>query len=657
MKQGMALHTGHLLRVFVLGALAVGIAGAAPAKENAVAELIRRAGSAAGDEERLELLRTLHGTPDMDEQVRRDTARMIAEVERWLTDRSLAYFGGPIRKQGDYDFGIAESSPVYPITQIYRGRMHLWVTLEYGGYWNDADERRAQLDKVRAFFEAAHAAFPENPIIRMYLGEPIPPRRDFEPVAGAPAWAVYQREGLEGLADIIEWWVDHRMQENGAYGGGWGDDCEMWRWWVPVLIGFDDPKITAAQARFSTALLSQEHMRGGYTTHVYDVEHTSEDSADATTPMMHLEPGNPAWSGRALRLAELMEHLWTGINDRGLRQFKSTYFSVDTVDPDPRKACDTVYHPRAVQPALLYWQRTGDPALGALFTAWMDTWVDAAARAERGKPAGVIPSAIHWPDGNIGGLGEHWWDPENHTKDPLYVWPSAMSSMLHTLLLTHHMTGDPKYLEPLRGMAKVRLDYLNTSSGEAPEPGSRAWCGARLRGLTAVLTKHAFLTGSREFDELIDRDSTPYAILRRKGDREPLEKALRQTAQALRLNFPGYTSEVRYTDRVLRLPAIFEENGIRPEAIPGMAIPLVDVLYASATGDPAGAGISRSTPCAGAPPARHRRARDAIRPGRIRRGTVPLRPGTPGHGGRPPALGARNLSICARGLGHTAGGR
>ena len=88
-----------------------------------------------------------------------------------------------------------------------------------------------------------------------------------------------------------------------------------------------------------------------------------------------------------------LETLWTARNERGQLQFKSTYFSVDRVDAGAQRACDTVYHPRAVQPALLYWQRTGDERLGKLFAAWMDTWVDAAARAERGKPAGILPSA------------------------------------------------------------------------------------------------------------------------------------------------------------------------------------------------------------------------------------------------------------------------
>ena len=68
-------------------------------------------------------------------------------------------------------------------------------------------------------------------------------------------------------------------------------------------------------------------MKGGYTRHVYDVEHTAEPSKDTITPMMHLAPDDPEWRQRAMRLAELMETVWTGRNERGQLQFKSTYFS------------------------------------------------------------------------------------------------------------------------------------------------------------------------------------------------------------------------------------------------------------------------------------------------------------------------------------------
>ena len=100
----------------------------------------------------------------------------------------------------------------------------------------------------------------------------------------------------------------------------------MWRWWAPLLIGFDDPKIKAAQARFSEALLGQEHMKNGYTTHLYDVEHTAEDSSDTITPMLHIDPGEPVWKNRALRLAELMKTVWTGKNERGYLSIQEHLF-------------------------------------------------------------------------------------------------------------------------------------------------------------------------------------------------------------------------------------------------------------------------------------------------------------------------------------------
>jgi len=561
------------------------------AGEKTVSELINKAGNADDDETRLEFLVELSELIGLDQNLKADVQRLIAEIKRWLYEEYLAYFGRSVLKTNDYDFGINKTSPLYPLTKIYRARMIFWVTLEYGGIWSNPKIRRERFDMVRGLLEEARESFPENRLIRMYLGEPMLPGKNYVSPAGAPEWAVYQREGIERLADIIEWWIDHRQQDNGAYGGGWDDDCEMWRWWVPVLIAFDDPKISKAQTILSNGLLSLEKMQSGYTDRVYDVEHTAEPSADVLTPMMHIDPENEEWSQKALRLGDLMESFWSGINERGYLQFKSTYFSVDSISPDQKKACDTVYHPRTVQPTLLYWQRTGDQRLNNLFTAWMDTWVEAAASNDRGKPAGIIPSAIHWPDGKIGGLGENWWNPENHSPEsPLYVWPSAMSMMLNTLLLTNHMTENPKYLDPIWSMAKIRLAYLQNPPEQPTAPGSEAWCGSKMGRLSSIIAKYMLLGGKTQYDQLIKVDVNPYANFRFNGDRELLERALHDNAEALRINFPGYTHEVRYTDRVLRFPAVFRDNGIYPEAIPTIHQPNTNLLYATLTGDPGDAG-------------------------------------------------------------------
>lgn len=556
------------------------------AQNDSIHTLIQQAGNANSDEVRLEYLKQLNEQPDLQESLKSDLDKLITQIERWLNEKRLDYFGGEIRRNKDFDFKIAESSAVYPLTWLYRGRMVIWYAMESGSIWSIPERRREFFAIARGFFEKYAEDFPDNKIAWMYLGQPTGPYQRYETVPGAPAWAVYQREGLERLADIIEWWIDNRMQQDGQYGGGWGDDCEMWRWWVPVLIGFDSPKITAAQARFSKSLMNQPHMIKGYTTRMSDVEHTAEDSADAITPMMHLVPENDTWRKYALGLADLMENFWTSQNKRGFLQFKSTYFTADNVDASPQRACDTVYHPRVVQPALLYWQRTGNERLTKLFSAWMDTWVDAAARSERDKPAGIIPTAIHWPDGNIGGIGPNWWDPRNHGEYTLYLFPSAMSMMTHTLLLTYHMTGEEKYLEPIRSMARFRLKYLSSPPQSEPTAGTEAWCAARLGSLSSVITKYRFLTGNTEFDELLVREMSPYMRYRLHGDSGPLLSALKENTEALRINFEGYTSEVRYTDRVLRFPSLFTGNNILGKPTKAIHSPDPSLLYSMVTGDP-----------------------------------------------------------------------
>jgi len=555
-----------------------------------VEELVRRAGNADSDAERLALLKQLRNLPELDPALAADADKLIAFVERWVEGKNLHFYSREVSKRRDADFGIAESSPLYPLTYLYRGRAVLTLVMQSGNIWSYPDRRREWFETARGFFEKTHKSFPENRIARMYLGEGIPWTRDWPRVATAPEWAVQQRVGLEGVADIIEWWLDNRQREDGAFGGGWGDDCEMWRWWAPVLIGFDDPKIRQGQRRFSEAIMSQPHMAGGYMSRMTDVEHSAEDSTDAILPMVHLDPENPAWRQRALRLAGLMESLWTGRNRRGLLQFKSTYFTVDRVDDDPQRACDTPYHVRAVQPVFLVWLRTGDAKLAALLSDWMNTWVDAAARSENGKPAGILPAAIRWPDGTIGGRSPDWWDPRNHGEPTLYQWPSAMGGLTDALLLTYHMTGDEKYLAPIRSMARIALQYSEKPADKNAAPGSEGWCAARMGFLKGTLSKYRLLTGDDSFDRLLSGRGAPVLHFRLTADRGPLAAALSDAATAFSYNFARYTSEVRYTDRVLRFPAVFQGDVRLAEPEFPVRSPDPGLLYSTVTGDPAGPG-------------------------------------------------------------------
>lgn len=592
----------RLSTVLSLALCLAGVARAASGDE--VLALIQAAGEAEDESERLRHLRELAARSDLTPELRGELSQLLPVAEAWADGRNhvneqdgraaengyLCYFITNRVRPGEpgeavYPVEPARGSPLHPLWALYRGRMLIWRPIQSGPLLRVKASREAYYGEGRRLLEEARAAYPTNRVIGMYLGEPIPwshPSQAHDPKA--PRWANLQREGLERLVDVVHWWIDERQLSDGQFGGGWGDDVEMWRNWVPILVAFDDPKSASAQERISEGMFARAHMRDGFTSRLTDVEHSNEDTTDTILPMMHLKPDDALWQQRALRLAELMQSRWSGVNERGMLQFKSIYFSVDQVDEAPRRAFDTVYHPAIVQPTLLYWQRTGDPGLSALFGRWLETWIDAAAREENGKPAGVIPSTIAWPSGALGTVvpgGEGWWEPFplNH-NDALYNWPGASRLMTSTLLLAWHMTQDEKFLRPILTMA----DYIQSHSGDNDaDAGSPGWIAGRARSMLGdTLSKYRMLSGDTRYDGLLGAAATSYGKFRMEGRREALEEALQRNAEAFRSNREAYTSEMRWTDRVF----LFNEFYLRHLPEPAPPSPDLQTLYASVTGDP-----------------------------------------------------------------------
>lgn len=587
----------RLATLLIVGVLSSSHANFGLTAEWNVQRMIARAGNAEDEEVRYQLLKQLVSLSGLDTKTRQDLEAILPILDYWANEtyrppeprRRAAengylcgFFTGKVGSEKFYLPRIEEASPLYPIWCLYRGRMLIHQVIQSGNLRHSTQVRERWCGEGRRLLSVARRAFPENRVIRMYLDQPVEGwPTDVPGDERAPGWANLQRESLEKLAQVIHWWIDHRQLENGEFGGGWGDDCEMWRWWSPVMIAFEDPKITLAQERFSQGMFGQAHMQGGYTSHMSDVEHTAEDSKDTITPMLHLRPDDPVWGQRARRIAELMETVWTSNNQRGTLQFKGTYFNVHEVHPSTQRACDTVWHPGVVQPTMLYWLRTRDEGLSRLFSAWMDTWVDVTARADRGKPPGIIPSAIHWPKGHAGGLNGPWYYPRIDQQAHLYDWPGNMTMLTSSLLLTYHITGDEEYLEPIHSMAEIRRAYLQSPTDAEVEPGCKAWCAARMGFLAETLAKYRALTGDTRYDDLLLKEANGYVQFRITGKRDALKHDLLHQAEALRSNWPGYTSEVRWTDRVLSFTGNYLNDYARP------ALPSVNpaLLYASATGD------------------------------------------------------------------------
>ena len=349
----------------------------------------------------------------------------------------------------------------------------------------------------------------------------------------------------------------------------------------PILLAFESEKANAGQRLLSEGVFDLPRMAGGYTNIMTDVEHSSEDSADSITPMLHLAPNDPIWQARANDIANLMSNQWTATNERGFLQFKSTYFTSDAVSSNTDYACDTSYHTRAVQPTLLLWQRTQDAELTELFSNWMDMWVDVSAQEANGKAAGVLPSGVHFPSGLAGGPDGVWWNPVCHYTNKTFKYPRALSGLARSLLLTWHITGNDKYLEPIFSMVEMREAYQADATGAGDE-GSAMWAASQTQGiLRDVLGKYRLLTGFDTFDDFLLVHADTYVRYRLTQDISLLESALEANLRSLSFNEAAFKEEVRFTDRVYKFNAIFANNYLE-DPIPNLD---ADLLYSMLSGD------------------------------------------------------------------------
>lgn len=586
------------MKLFAL--LLILAATAAHALPPEAAALIQQAGNADDDRERQAALEKLAALQDLDPKLKEEANALAVIAGKWngpaLKFYSAGYRGAktyePILH---YDFKVAEDSPLFPLTAIYQGRIIAWNLIENSTVRSSPKFAPQFKDAAVKAFQLAAETFPQNRIAPMYLGRAIPWPKPYETVSGAPEWAVLEREQTDRLREIIYWWIDNRQKPDGQFGGGWDDDCEMWRWWSSVLLGFDDPKIREAQLKFSKAALARPAFKTGYTKEIGDVEHTAEDTTDNLVPLLVLEPGQQRWTKWALKLGDLMRDVWTGRNERGQLQFKSFYFDDHETSSEPRRAFDVIANVGALHPALVAWQRTSDAKLGETMSAWLDTWVDATARAENGKPAGILPASIRWPDGQAAGA-VNWWEPvkEGAYMHSYYIWPSVLTEMTDALVIGYLQTKNECYLAPIRSMAAIRLNYLKLPPREAPKPGTEAWCAAQLAprrsansnvgGFVKTVGRLKALTGSHEFDELLALEGGEFVVRKDEQGRKELVAALGESLEALRENFAGFTSEIRSTDRVMRFRQFLAKD-YQFDEYRGVTIPKHELLYRMITGD------------------------------------------------------------------------
>ena len=335
----------------------------------------------------------------------------------------------------------------------------------------------ARLREGKKYLECSQRHFTENEVLNMYLGTGIPwPDPDFASSASAPDWAKDQRLALTKLKEVTDWWIHERQIANGEFGGGWNDDVEMWRQFLPLVLAFEDEKLLAALKLLGHGLWDLERMSQGFVDELHDVEHSAEESSDSMLPLMLSSIDDPEWLLNCEKIADLFVDLWTANNDKNLMSFQSTFFSSIEVSKDERMSCDASLNIRAIQPVLLAWQYGRlSPATTSRFEErlkeWLRAWINTAEGSECGKPAKIMPSAVRFPAGSPGGpLNSGWLDPGCkyvcllvpgiekemcfHHEDA-FTWPSAQKPFHEVFALVAWKTASCEFLRPLKNAVEV----------------------------------------------------------------------------------------------------------------------------------------------------------------------------------------------------------
>ena len=141
---------------------------------------------------------------------------------------------------------------------FYRGRMLIWQVIQSGPLLSVKERREKYFGEARQLLQETRAAFPENRVVRMYLGEPIPwpkpyPADPAAPRLGQPPARGFgearRRDSLvDRRAPASRWpvrWRLGRRRRNVALVGA-GDD----RVRGP---GHRRPRRSASRAAFSTS--------------------------------------------------------------------------------------------------------------------------------------------------------------------------------------------------------------------------------------------------------------------------------------------------------------------------------------------------------------------------------------------------------------------
>ncbi len=426
---------------------------------------------------------------------------------------------------------------------FYLGRLSFWAWVEQHNKWQ----------KVRAdfCFKLLKPYYEHLPLLRLYLGEQSNAEDLNQPAmtAVAPEWVVQTNLALNSLQQVIHYWVDSRQAENGEFGGKFDDDVEMLRWWPIAYFAWHDAKTLQGMRRLVEGVWHSGWITEGFSTKVRDVEHSSEPVADTQPMMIGLDYGNPIYVERNMESMKGLRDVWTGINAKGHRHFRSSWYSYDKIDTRPPRDCDVELNTRTVKAArwLAWYNR--HPFAMQFLTEWSDAWLEDCLRTDKGKPYGIVPAAIRYEDDAIGGHADNWHHPGLFWK---YYDFQGGTIMMQQFLAMYQLTGEKKYLVPIEAALKLVAKYYQTDVSQA-EVGSEGWVAHRLMNsshFAETIELWRLLTGNSNYEKIVAVFGSDYLKFRLSGDKKYLEQGSRRIAEAIVNNWELITKEGYFTDRI-----------------------------------------------------------------------------------------------------------
>ena len=465
-----------------------------------------------------------------------------------------------LKKSGELMRLIESDSPLVYKAMQYRGRAYAM---------RDPNRWTAPTGDCRRLFRKLLQTWPTDKFGLFYVRNVWEPDDDwhfsnhFPETAGAPDWARALRKVHGRILDVTEWWRKNKQQPDGSIGGGWGDDVEIVQFFG--LYGFISEGASPETMALTNDLIegmwnhSELDPRAGFCRPMADAEHSAEWSGDTLGLMVQLKYGDPVWLERAMKTAKLMRSLWMAPNEHGRLHFKANYFGAHRVGRGSQSNDSYINH-RATRPAVMAHWYNASPTIAKLFTDWADAWLDAAMSPDRGKPRGVLPAEVGFPDGIIGGVDSPNWFTSTHPPGTVnydFADQKYKAYITDLMMMAFDITRDPKYLEPFRLEAQLVRTFDGTQSVNA-KPGSPAWTAAVLAGNAGGRRATGAVERWSSIQKRVNGSDQPPKIL---YEKEAVASRCQWVADYMEERWPNMTTETSATDRVL-FPGIADPYSI-----------------------------------------------------------------------------------------------